>query len=66
VSTIGEGERERVIAHWQELLAMVGVASCGVVAVATRGLRRRGMVEWKFPDCHAVAAHQPNIPDSLV
>jgi hypothetical protein len=44
---------------------LAGVAGCSRVAVATRG-RRKGRVEWKDPDHHAVAAHQLNIPDSLV
>jgi hypothetical protein len=28
--------------------------------------KREGRVKWKVPDHHAVAAYQPNIPDSLV
>jgi hypothetical protein len=63
---IGGGGKGRVIARWLLLPVAVGVVSLGRVATATRGGRRRGKVEWKIPNHHAVAAHWPNIPDSLV
>jgi hypothetical protein len=39
---------------------------CMGVAVATIGGGGKRRVKWKVPGRHAVAAHWPNIPDSLV
>jgi hypothetical protein len=57
VATIGGGGKRRVIAHQREL--PVGGA------MVTKGGRGRGRVSGKSLIAMLVAAHRPNIPDSL-